>query len=93
MLVDGCDTILLGNDGVGHNHLFAVQNDFAAVGLMHARERLDESGLTGAVFTHQRVDLARLQVKANLIKRFNAGEDLRDVIEFEYVFRHAITSA
>ena len=93
VLVDGRDAVLLGDDGIAHDHLLALQDDLAAVRLMHARQGLDEGGFARAVFAHQRVDLARLQVEAHLVQCLHAREDFRDVIELKYVLRHGITSA
>ena len=93
MLVDGRDAVLLGDDGVAHDNLLTLEDDLAAIRLMHARQGLDEGGFARAVFAHQRVDLARLQVEAHLVQRLHAREDLRNVIELEYVLRHDITSA
>ena len=93
VLVDGRDAVLLGDDGIAHDHLLALQDDLAAVRLMHARQGLDEGGFARAVFAHQRVNLARLQVEAHLVQGLHTGKDLRNVIELEYVLRHDITSA
>ena len=93
MLIDGGNAVFLGDDGVAHDHLLALEDDLAAVRLMHAREGLDKCRFARAIFAHQRVNLARLQVEANLVQRLHAREYLCDVIELEYVLRHGITSA
>ncbi|MPM71272.1 hypothetical protein SDC9_118236 [bioreactor metagenome] len=60
-------------------HLFAVEEHRAVLGMMNARDNLDKRRLARAVFAHQRVNLARLELKIHAVQRFHARENLRDV--------------
>ena len=86
MLIDRSDAVFLGDNGIGHDHPFAVQNDFAAVRLMYARQRFDKGGFARAVFAHQRMDFARLQVELHVIQRLYARKYLGDVLNLQNVF-------
>jgi hypothetical protein len=55
----------------------AVDADFTLVATHRAGHDLDEGGLAGAVFAHQRVDFAGSDVKIDMIERSDAGKRLR----------------
>ena len=88
VLVDGGDAILLGDDGVAHDHLLALENDLAAVRLMHAGQRLDERGLARAVLADEGVYLSGAQVELHAVQSLDAREYLGDILHFQQVFRH-----
>ena len=52
----------------------AVEQDLAAIGLMHAAEDLHERRLAGAVLADQRRDLARIQLEVRVAQRARAAE-------------------
>ncbi len=65
--------------GGRERQLFAVHPDLAARRLLQTEEHLHERGFTGAVFTHQRVDLAPSEVEVHtLIGRDAVGIHLGD---------------
>jgi hypothetical protein len=57
----------------------ALHFDVAGVGRARTREHADECRLAGAVGADQPVHFARLQYKAHLAQRLNAGKRLRNV--------------
>ena len=88
VLVDGGDAVLLGDDGVAHDHLLALEDDLAAVRLMHAGQRLDERGLARAVLADEGVYLSGAQVELHAVQSLDAREYLGDILHFQQVFRH-----
>ena len=56
----------------------AVDEDLALVGLVGARQHLDQGGLAGAVLTEQAVDLPRLHIEVDAVEGPDAGERLGD---------------
>ena len=54
----------------------AVHGNGARVRTVQAVEDLHEGGLAGAVFPHQRVDLSRPQVEADVVVGAHAGKVL-----------------
>ena len=53
---------------------FAVEQDFAAVFAVHPGQDFHQGGFARAVFPHERVDLASLQVKLGFVQRAHARE-------------------
>ena len=53
---------------------------------MHARQRFDKGGFARAIFTHQRVDFARLQVELYVVQRLYARKYLGDILNLQNVF-------
>ena len=79
MLVHHADPVGNGDGGGRERQLFAVHPDLAARRLLQTEQHLHECGLAGAVFTHQRVDLAPAEVKIHaLIGRDAVGIHLCD---------------
>ena len=54
----------------------AVEQDLAGVGLVDARQDLDQGRLAGAVLAEQRMDLAATDVEVDVIERQRRGEAL-----------------
>ena len=59
-------------------HLSAADGQRPRVGAFGAGHDLDQGRLASAVFAHQRVHLARLQVERDLLQRANARERFAD---------------
>ena len=64
-------------------HSAPVDQDFPAVGLVHAGYNLDQGRLAGAVFAEQRVHLARAHIERDAAERPDAGERLFEVAHLE----------
>ena len=71
---------------VRNNDLFSLVFDLALVHLVNAEHAFHQCGLTGAVFTHQRHDLARAKLQLCVIQRFDAGEGLDHAFHYQTVF-------
>ena len=72
-------------------HLTVV-NDVAlicAVGI-YAAEHVHESGFTGSVFPHQRVDFSLFHLQVYIVKGFYSGEGLGDISHFQKYLCHSI---
>jgi len=63
--------------------LTVVPGDRSRVGLVVAREQLDQRGLPRTVLTDQRVDLAGPHVEVDRVQGLRPGEGLGDVLERE----------
>jgi len=50
---------------------------------MHAGENLHQRALAGAVFSHQRMDFAALQVEVDVLQRRRSGEEFGDPFRSE----------
>ena len=59
----------------------AVERDRAGIGLVDAREDLDEGRFAGAVFAEQRDDLAAREFEADALEGLRAAERLDDGVE------------
>ena len=70
----------------GDGDFFAFVFDLALVHLVNAEHAFHQCGLTGAVFTHQRHDLARAKLQLCVIQRFDAGEGLDHAFHYQTVF-------
>ena len=64
-----------------------------ALGGVEAHHAVGQADLALTGQTADADDLALAHVEIHIVERLYAGKDLRNVIEFQYVFRHAITSA
>ena len=67
----------------------AVQENAAGIGANEAGDDLDQRRFAGAVFAHQAMDFARLQVERNAVERLDAGEGFTDRFEREAHFRRS----
>ena len=67
---------------------FAVQEDLAFIGPVETVEDVHQGGLAGAVLAEKTVNLALMQLKADVIVGQDAGEALGDALHFESQ-RHA----
>ena len=77
-LVDGDDALRLRLVRRRKRHRRAVEDDFAGVGALRARQDLQQGRFAGAVFAEQRMDLARPHLERDLVERDDAGEALGD---------------
>src|SRR6267143_92586 len=59
-------------------HRVAVEPDLAFIGLIDARQDLDQSALARSVLAEQRVDLARAQANRNVVEGDHARKLLAD---------------
>jgi hypothetical protein len=67
--------------------LLALDDEAALVGLLEARDRLDERGLARAVVAEQAEDLALAQVQVDVAQRRDGPEALGDVLDAQHVVR------
>ena len=65
----------------------AVQENAAGIGADEAGDDLDQRRFAGAVFAHQGMDFARLQVERNAVERLDAGKGFADGFEREVHLR------
>jgi len=63
--------------GPVERHGLAVEHDGARIGLVDAREHLDDCALTGPVFADERMDLARQKRERDVQQRLRGPEPLR----------------
>ena len=73
-LMDNADAEFLRGAGSPNCDRFALNNDLARVGLDDFRQDLHQRRLAGAVFSHQRMNLAGAQIQARAAKGFHAWE-------------------
>jgi hypothetical protein len=92
VLVDGGDAGLLRLARVAEMHGLAVEEHFPFLRLVHARDHLDECGLACAVFAHQCMDLAGLQIEVDAVQGFDARKDLRDAAQLQNGIGHTTRS-
>jgi len=78
LLVHGRDAHLEGRDRVGDRHRLALPHQFASVGLVGAREDLDEGGFARAVLPEHAMHLARSHLEIDAPEGGNAREGLGD---------------
>ena len=94
LLVDDDNAFALAVLDVGELAYFSFiynVSRIAAKGIQTA-EYVHQRGLAGAVLTHQGVDAASLDDEVDVVKRFDAGEFLRDPPHFQNVVRQMIPS-
>ena len=68
--------------------LFAIEVDLALFRLVNARQNLDKRRFARAVFAHQRMHRAALNIEGNVIQRLDAGEALAYSPQFEDIIAH-----
>src|SRR6478736_4159864 len=61
----------------------AVQRDCAPIRPVNTRENLHEGRLAGAVFAHERMDLARPELKLDAFERPYSRKVFRDALQHE----------
>ena len=64
--------------GVGEHHRLAADQHGPLVRPVETGHDLDQRGLTGAVFSDQRVDFSRPELQIDLRKSLHTGETLCD---------------
>jgi hypothetical protein len=64
-------------------HLLAVDHDRAAVGIVKARENLDQRGLARTIVADQRQHFALTKLDADVDERGDGAEALADVTHLE----------
>ena len=74
--------------GVEAGDLFAVQNDGAVGGLVHASHNVQHGGLAGAGRAHDGDPLALLHREVDVLQGLDRAVDHGDVLEFENVLFH-----
>ena len=86
LLVHRADACVLGILGRtdAHGSLLALEEDLPVVLFIDAGQNLDQRGFAGAVFSHQRVDLALAEGEIHILKGSHAGEILADAAHFQY---------
>ena len=60
------------------SHPLAVDGNRSTIRLMRAGDDFDKGGFACAVFSKQRVDFTRLQVKRHALERADRAERFRD---------------
>jgi hypothetical protein len=83
VLEDGGDSPVQGIAWRGELERLAVHQQRAGVGLVNAREQLDEGGLAGAVVAQEAVDLAGAHAQRDVLQGDHATEVLRDAARLE----------
>ena len=78
LLVNNGDPGVKRLGGVAKRQLLAADMQTARGRYIVAAEDLQQRGFSGAVFSHQGVNLAGIAVKANIGQRFNARESHGD---------------
>ena len=69
--------------GAGEHDGLAVEGDRAAVGPVHAVQRLHQRGFAGAVLAHDRVDGAATDTQVDVLVGHDTGERLGDVPQLD----------
>ena len=77
-LKDDADALLPGLPGAAQTDLFAVEQQAAAVGLLHASDDLHQRRLAGAVFAQKDVNFTRADVEVDTLQDRNVVEMLFD---------------
>jgi len=84
VLVHHADPVRDGHGRRGETELFAADDDFAAGRLLKSEEHFHERGFAGAVFAHERVDLALAEIEVHaLIGGDAVGIDLGDAFHLD----------
>lgn len=82
-LVNHRDAETAGGERVGRMNDSAIEMDFARVSGVNAGEDFAKGTFARAVFAHQRVTLAALDLERNIVEGEDAGETFGDVFEFQ----------
>ena len=90
MLMHHADVQSRGVVGVVDLDLFAILFDDAGLRLIQAEQHAHQRGLSGAVFTKQRVNFTPAQLQGDIVVGLDAGELLGDVEHFDNVIRGVI---
>ena len=85
MLVDHTDVQTVGIIRVLDFYLFAILLNDALFRLIQAKENAHKCTLTGPVLAEQRVDLASLQLKSDVIIGFDPGKLLCNMEHLDYI--------
>ncbi len=83
LLINGNDPMFMSGVWAAKIHRLPSKPDETLVFGIHARQDLNEGGLSGTVFTHQAYDLARIHLKIHLLQRLNAGEVFGDFLQLQ----------
>ena len=86
MLMNHADAQRVGVIGVVDFNRLAVDPDFPFFRLIQAEKDAHQRGLSGAVFTQQRVYFALAQLEGNVVIGNDTGEALGNVQHFNCVF-------
>ena len=70
----------------------AVQSDASTVARVNTGQNLHQRGFARAVFSHQRVHLARAKFESAVIQRVNAREILLNSLHFQYRLNQGVPS-
>ena len=82
-LMDDADAEVLRGARAGQRHWLAVDEDLAGIRLVDPRQHLHQGRLAGAVFAHQRMDLAGAQVETRAAQRMDARKVLFDAAHLD----------
>ena len=91
--MDDADAQMLRFQSISDVDFPAVQRDSSSVADIDAGEDLHQRGLAGAVFTHQRVHLARVEIKPAVVQRVDAGEIFLDSPHFQHRLIQGVPSS
>ena len=92
LLVDHGDPRVHGLLGVCRMIGLPVKEDLAAGVLgVNAHQDLHQGGFSGAVFSHQRMDLSRLYLQLHMIKCRYAWKGFADISHFQHIFHAFLT--
>ena len=81
------DAVGDGDGRGGERELFAIHPDLTARRLLQTEEHLHERGFAGAVFAHQRVDLALADEQIHILVGSDAvGIHLGDPLHLDNIF-------
>ena len=83
LLIDRGDAQSLRLRGASDRDRLAVEQDLAAIGLMHAGDDLDERRLAGAVLAEQRVNFAGMKGERDILERLGGVEALGDAADLQ----------
>ena len=92
-LMDDADAQMLRFQSISDVDFPAVQRDSSSVADIDAGEDLHQRGLAGTVFTHQRVHLARAEIKPAVVQRVDAGEIFLDSPHFQHRLIQGVPSS
>ncbi|MPM54652.1 hypothetical protein SDC9_101431 [bioreactor metagenome] len=96
MLVNHAHPLGDSHGGGGERHLFPVQPDFTASGLLQTEQHFHQRGFSRAILSHQGVNFPLADVQLNVLIGGNAvGIDLGDVkhpndVFLVFVFLHIL---
>ena len=69
-------------------HFFAVQEHFTLFCFMYTGNYLDKRTFSGAVFAHERMNLAGFQLKLHIIQCLYTRKNLCNSFKLKNIFRH-----